>query len=129
MLSLGDIQITVSDLERGLRFWATGLGLRVTAREQTPHSGFAVVEFEDGARLRLISPARAWEPGERPQPGDRPGLSFDVETSTFEDTLLRLLEHGGVQTGEVEAYEGMRIVPLEDPDGNPLDLIELPSGG
>jgi predicted enzyme related to lactoylglutathione lyase len=53
-------------------------------------------------------------------------VRFDITASRFDATLLRLLEHGGEQLGEIESYEGQRIVAVADPDGNSFDLIEVP---
>lgn len=127
MHAIGDIHIYVSDLDRAVRFWAEGLGLRVAAQESTPHSGFAVLEFSDnGPALRLLGPVHPWSAGEPAEHGTRPTVSFDITSSDFEGALLRLLERGGAQLGEIESYNELRLVTLADPDGNTFDLIELP---
>lgn len=129
MTGIGDVHIYVTDLDRAIRFWTRGLGLTIATREATPHSGFAVLEFPDGgAALRLIGPVNSFEDSERVEPGSRPSITFDISTSKFDDALMRLLENGGSQDGEVETYNGLRIVTLSDPDGNAFDLIELPDG-
>ena len=130
MLTVGDIHIYVSDFFAALRFWADGLGLTVREREETPHSAFALLDFPDGGpSLRLLGGVDAWEPDTRPTPGTRPTIRFDITTSRFDSTLLRLLEHGGDQLGQIEVYEGQRVVTVADPDGNSFDLIEVPEGG
>lgn len=127
--AVGDIHIYVSDFFAALRFWAEGLGLAVQQREETPHSAFALLEFPDGGpSLQLIGGVDPWEAGTRPAPGTRPTVRFDVTTSAFDETLVRLLEHGGEQVGEIEVYESQRIVTVADPDGNTFDLIEVPAG-
>lgn len=127
MICIGDIHIYVSEFERALRFWAEGLRLDVAEQEQTDASAFARLDFPDGGpSLRLIGPVRPWEEGARPMTGDRPTIRFDVMTTEFDETLTRLLEHGGTQEGQIERYEQLRIVTVADPDGNTFELLEVP---
>ncbi len=127
MLTIGDIYIFVSDFNLALRFWQDGLGLEVAEQEVTKSSAFAVLEFPDGGpALRLFGGVAPWPPGQRPETGSRPMVQFDVLTDTFDETLVRVLEAGGRTAGEVEEYDGNRIVSVADPDGNTFDLVELP---
>lgn len=127
MLAIGDIQIFVTDFERALKFWTEGLGLRVAEKEVTAHSAYARLEFPDGGpALDLLAPAEPWEPGTRPEPGSRPGVAFDITTSDFDDTLVRLIEFGGRQVGQIETYNDLRLATIADPDDNTFDLLELP---
>lgn len=127
MLVIGDIHVYVSDFVAALRFWADGLGLDVVAKEVTEHSAYAQLDFPDGGpSLRVFGPTNPWQPGERPDLGARPTVRFDIASSDFDDTLVRLLEHGGTQVDEIESYEGMRTVTIADPDGNSFELFEVP---
>lgn len=127
MLGIGDIHVYVSDFEAALRFWAEGLQLPVAERQSSRYAASARLDFPDGGpSLRLLAPVTAWAPGTRPEPGTLPGIGFDVTTDDFDAVLVRLLEHGGCQESEIEAYEGLRVVTLADPDGNAFDLIEVP---
>lgn len=126
MIAIGDIHIYVTDLEVALRFWGDGLGLEVAEREITHASGFARLDFPDGASIRLIGPVDPWQPGARPAVGTRPTIRFDLTTTAFTETLARALEFGGALDGEVETYQGLRVATLADPDGNTFELIELP---
>lgn len=128
MLSVGDVHIYVTDLAVALRFWADGFGLLVAEKEVTPHSGYARLDFPDGGpSLRLIGSVDPWPQGGRPELGTRPGYTFDLTTTDFDATLVRLIEHGGQQLDEIEAYRDLRLVSLADPDGNVFELLELPS--
>lgn len=125
MLALEEIHLYVSDFDRGLRFW--GDGLQLTLAEFSRDDEFARLEFpEGGPSLRISGGVMRWGVDERPPPGTRPGVSFDVATTEFDDVLVRLIEHGGRQESDVEVYNGLRVVTLADPDGNSFDLIELP---
>ncbi|MEW6251767.1 MAG: VOC family protein [Planctomycetota bacterium] len=127
MLFVGDIHIYVSNFPLALRFWADGLGLEVAEKEISPHSGFARLNFADGgSSIRLLGPVEPWEPEERPTlPGVRPTVSFDITTTEFDATLARLLENGGRQADEIEAYNGLRVATIADPDGNLFELLEI----
>lgn len=127
MLAIGDIHLYVSDISLALRFWVDGLRLIVAEKHITPHSAYALLDFPDGGpSLRLIGMVEPWDDASRPATGERPGVSFDITTSEFEETLARLLEHGGRQLDEIEEYESLRIVTVADADGNAFDLVELP---
>jgi catechol 2,3-dioxygenase-like lactoylglutathione lyase family enzyme len=127
MLTVGDIHIYASDFQAALRFWSDGLQLKVAEAESGPHSAFARLDFPDGGpSLRLIAPVEPWAPGTRPETGARPTIRFDLMTSQFDEVLVRLLEHGGRQEGEIETYNNLRVVTIADPDGNSFDLIEVP---
>lgn len=127
MIAVGDIHIFVHDFEAALRFWSTGLGLNVIEKEATPASAFALLEFPDGGpAIQLFGGAEMWPDGDRPPAGMRPTVRFDIVTTDFEDALVRLLESGGEQVGEIEAYNEMRMVTIADPDGNTFELLELP---
>ncbi len=126
MLFVGDIHIYVSDFTLALRFWADGLGLKVVEQEVSRHSAYARLDFPDGGpSLRVLWPVRPWDAEARPVPGEYPGIQFDITTSAFDDVLARLLEHGGVQSDEVESYGDLRSVTLADPDGNTFELLEI----
>jgi len=130
MLAVGDIYIYATDFPLALRFWADGLGLRVVERETTPASGYALLRFPSGGpAVRLFGGAAPWPEGERPEVGTRPAIRFDILASDFEATLVRLLEHGGEQEGEIEEYGGLRVVTVSDPDGNSFELLEAPEHG
>lgn len=127
MIAIGDIQIFVTDFDKALKFWAEGLGLDMVDQEQTPSSRFVVLEFPDGGpAIHLIGPVEAWEAGARPEPGTRPTVRFDITTTEFDDTLMRLLEAGGTQIDEIDTYNDLRVVTLADPDQNTFELIEVP---
>jgi catechol 2,3-dioxygenase-like lactoylglutathione lyase family enzyme len=127
MTGIGDVQVYVSDFQRSLRFWADGLALQVAQREQSRTIGYARLEFpEGGPAIELIGPVAPWEPDERPPPGARPMMRFDILTTDFDGTLARLLECGGTQEDQIETYNDLRVVTLADPDGNSFELAEVP---
>ena len=127
MLSVGDIHIFVHDFKAAMKFWSKGLGLKILDHDQTPATAFALLETDAaGPCIHLIGGASAWPPDERPQTGAHPEITFDLITTTFDDTLVRVLEHGGRQAGEIEIYNKYRSVTIVDPDGNSIELLEVP---
>jgi len=129
MLMIGDIHVYVADFSLALRFWSDGLRLKVLHKEVGQAAAYAELECAAGGpSVHLLGGAEPWPAGARPAVGARPTVRFDVLTTEFDDTLVRLLEHGGEQVGEIEEYESWRLVTLADPDGNTFDLIETPEG-
>jgi predicted enzyme related to lactoylglutathione lyase len=125
--AMGDVHVFVTDLAAALRFWESGLGLRLRHREATQTSGFAILEFRGGGpSLRLFGGAAAWPDGARPEAGSRPTVRFDITTTDFDATLIRVIENGGRQLDPIESFEGQRVVTIADPDGNSYELIEVP---
>lgn len=130
MLIIGDVHVYVSDFVAALRFWSDGLGLQVVEREASEHIAYAYLESPDGGPgIRLFGGIDPWDNNERPPLGSRPMLGFDVATDAFDESLVRLLENGGSQLDEIEKYEGLRTVTIADPDGNTLELYEVPPEG
>ncbi len=127
MLEPGDIHIYVTDVARAVRFWADGMQLEIAEKEITAHSGFARLDFPGGLMsLHLVGPVDPWIADQRPEHGTRPSISFDVATDDFDATLVRLIENGGTQLGEIETYNALRVVSIADPDGNIFELLEIP---
>jgi predicted enzyme related to lactoylglutathione lyase len=127
MLSIGDIHVFVHDFNLALRFWAEGLGLNVVKTEVTQASAFALLEFPGtGPAIRLFGGAEPWPENTGPIVGTRPMIRFDIVTSDFDATLVRLIESGGRQLDEIETYSGSRVVTIADPDGNTFELLEVP---
>lgn len=126
MLFVGDIHIYVSDFTLALRFWADGLRLEVAEKETSSSSGYARLNFPDGGTsIRLLGPVEPWPAELRPPSGTYPSVRFDITTSEFDETLVRLIEHGGRQVDEIESYNHLRIVTIADPDGNLFELLEI----
>jgi len=127
MISIGDIHVFVHDFDAALYFWTHGLDLQVVEKETSPASAYALLESRSaGPAIHLFGGAEPWPEGTRPPDGTRPAIRLDVVTSDFEETLVRLLESGGRQLGEIETYDRSRVVTIADPDGNTFELLEVP---
>ncbi len=139
--------LTVSDLERSLRFWRDGLGMRETGRGTVrwPHldrlTGIAETEIEwvglemaDGTQLELQEyrhpRGRPRGRGEECDPG-RGHLGLRVED--LEPVVRRLRESGAELRSpepvllERGSYAGWRAIYALDHDGNSAELMEPPA--
>ncbi len=126
MISIGEINIPVTNFDRALRFWSQGLGLPVADEVRHATAASARLDFSDGSpSLRLNWPADP-VPAEDMPLGAASRITFDVTTSDFDAVLERLLAAGGVLIGGVECLDGVRVASLADPDGNAFELVEVP---
>lgn len=128
MIIIGDVYVYVTDMVVALKFYADGLRFTVAEKEITPHAGYARLDCpEGGPSVHLVGNVEPFKDGERPEPAARPGVRFDLTTTDFDDTLTRVLEHGGSKLGGVEEFDGQHTVTIADPDGNPIELLEVPA--
>lgn len=147
VLELRAIGLTVADLARTERFYRDGLGFRTVGRDDAGDAATArLLGVEDGAARRLtmrlgeeqVEFLRFGRPG-RPYPkGSRsPDLWFQhfaVVVADIDAAHARLrrvgftpITTGGPQTlpdenGRVRAFK------FRDPDGHPLELLQIPPG-
>lgn len=128
MISIGEINIHVTDFDRALRFWSDALGLPIADAVRHPTAASARLDFDDGSpSLRVNWPADPL-PSDSLAPPPPPRISFDLTTDDFDATLARLLEAGGSLVGGVERLENLRVATVADPDGNAFELVEVPEG-
>lgn len=126
MLSIDVIRVYVADFNAALAFWSAGLGLSVAESDLDSAAPFAILESSAGPPAIHLVGGAARPLDQPPDPGSRPGIYFDVVTTDFDDTLVRLLENGGRRLGAVEEHQNTRVVSIADPDGNAFDLYEIP---
>jgi lactoylglutathione lyase len=140
--------LTVSDMERSLRFWRDALGLRETGRGTVRWShldrltGIAETEIEwvelkmaDGTTLEL---QEYHHPTGRPRGGGKecdPGCGhLGLRVEELDRVLANLSECGGELRSEEPvllehgAYEGWRAIYAIDHDGNSVELMEPAMG-
>jgi catechol 2,3-dioxygenase-like lactoylglutathione lyase family enzyme len=143
--------LTVGDLDRSLRFWSDGLGMRVVMRQDRQGGYLEAIVREEGAHVRQaqlelteggprVELFEYLEPrGERldARPRDIGFAHVAVLCDDVDALVDRLVEYGGQPFGpvvEVDAgvNRGARAVYLHDPDGHVLELFsaapKAPSG-
>jgi len=146
------VAINVSDLERSVAFYRDALGLRkvlemhadkpASARMlHLPLRGLNIrsVMMVQGSstvgeiELMEVAPRR-----KKPTPPKRPDdlgiwiVSFEVKGEPIEDVVKRLRAmdvkfFSDIEEMDLEGYAPMKAVIFEDPDGNLLELVQLPT--
>ncbi len=146
------VAINVSNLERSVAFYRDALGFRQVLEMKAdkpanarmlrqPEKGFSIrsIMMTQGAstvgeiELMQVEPRR-----ERPTPSKRPDdlgiwvISFEVKDEPLADVVDRLRAMGvkffsDIVELDLEGYAPMKAVIFEDPDGNLLELVQLPT--
>lgn len=147
--SLNHVALGVRDLKASIRFYVEGLGMRQTLTKETsdltptlmrlPEHAKATTVFVQGASRVGQIELTQWnlEPGEADRP-KRPGdigmgqLSFPVDPEHIGTIHARLVEMGvevysEPTTSIIKNYGPVTLFLCEDPDGNQVELIALPS--
>jgi len=103
------VQISVPDLDAGLRFYRDGLGLELKWRDDTQ------------AGLRLGDTELVLQT-------ERPGLETDFLVDSAEEAVRRIEALGGTVLSSPEDIQVGRVAVVADPFGNPLVLLDLSKG-
>jgi len=120
------VRYLVRDVDRALAFYTNHLGFQVAMRAGTV---FAMITRGD---LHLIlsgpgtSGARPMPDGGQQEPGGWNRIVLHVENL---DSKIARLQAAGIRfRNQVEVGPGGKPIQLDDPDGNPIELHEAPSG-
>jgi glyoxylase I family protein len=122
----GVVRYQVTDVDRAVSFYVQQLGFAV---DQRSGSAFAMVS-RGGLRLLLSGPgssgSRPMPDGRRQEPGGWNRIVLYVDDLASQ---LRSLQAAGVRfRNAAEVGPGGTQIQIEDPDGNPIELHEAPSG-
>jgi predicted enzyme related to lactoylglutathione lyase len=116
---LDHVYYWTADMDRAVKFYEDVVGLRLIRRD-----GSSWAEFDAGAIRFALHGAVDGHP---PEPGGATAV-FRVDDL---DTVRAALEARGASfrddVGEVEGFA--RFASFEDPDGNPVQIIEYASAG
>ncbi|MGI0132577.1 MAG: VOC family protein [Thermoplasmata archaeon] len=117
--------IRVSDLERSVRFYTEGVGLRELRRETMTHGGIWVLLQDPVSHQQL---ELNWYP-----PGSRYDVPFvtgegldhlGLRVEDLDAARQRLVLAGARPVDRIEREGDPSIVYLEDPDGHWLELFQ-----
>ena len=124
-MRLGAVRLFVTDLGRATAFYEERLGLPVRVREE--RSGFVVLD--GGAAPIVLETVPDSAPAEdRELVGRFTGISFEVDD--LGATHERLVAEGVAFASAPERQDwGGRLATFADPDGNRLQLVEMPRRG
>lgn len=123
-MSTVSVRYFATDVEAAITFYTQHLGFALDAH---PAPGFAILTRGD-LRLMLNAPtgpggaAQPMPDGRRPEPGGWNRIVLPVEDLDREVALLR--EAGAVFRNDVVTGMGGRQILLDDPSGNPIELLE-----
>jgi catechol 2,3-dioxygenase-like lactoylglutathione lyase family enzyme len=118
------VRYIVDDVDAAVGFYGGLLGFETALR---PAPGFAIVE-RDGLRLLLSAPtgpggaAQPMPDGRVPEPGGWNRIQLQVED--LDATVEALRRAGARFRNDVVSGAGGRQILLEDPAGNPIELLE-----
>lgn len=144
------VTVGVSDLDKSIIFYRDGLGLRKTLDTVVGGIGFSqLLRLREGSSARTVfmqGKSRVgqvelveWRNGEDQIPKPiRPGspgvcvLSFSVEAKDFESILAQLRTVSATFWGDpvisiLDGYGEIEACIVEDPDGNAIEIVCLPS--
>jgi catechol 2,3-dioxygenase-like lactoylglutathione lyase family enzyme len=130
----------VSDLERSLRFYTEGLGFTVAHRVDGDDSWAALAEIDppvqmtaqfiekDGSRVELLAYAKPGTQGTPSKARNELGLThLAFHVDDLEAVAARLVELGAKPIESTRTtLPGFKLLVLEDPDGNRIELLTGP---
>jgi glyoxylase I family protein len=129
--------IGVSDMDRSIEFYRGLLGMDVVFDVELEGPSMESVTGRSGARGRMVggliggAMVELLALGDEPSatPGSRIGytnISFRVDD--LDATYARVLDLGHRAQQEPVDIGGVRMFFVADPDGTPIEIIELPNG-
>jgi lactoylglutathione lyase len=145
------VALAVSDMERSIAFYRDILGFRKTLdmplgspsldrllRMRPGTTGRSVIMQQGLSLVGEIELVQFFPAPSNPTPAKGPGglgaflLSFAVMDEEMSDVYQRLLKQGIAcysepQVVELPKFGAMRAVVFDDPDGQMIELIQLPS--
>jgi len=138
-----EVAVSVTDMDKMLKFYTEILGLRKVADAKVPPEMTTKVgQTAHGLRVvRLATPYGEWirliQTGQPPKPGqvpqyvfDRHGLVYVSFLVTDIDGIVKRLKENGVklQSGDtkLEVRPGLFVVYALDPEGNYIEFLEVP---
>jgi glyoxylase I family protein len=119
---LSHVAIPVADMDRSVEYYRKVFGYEIFIDNRgrpSPNGLITVIGLIAGVAIELVQPTRG-------APREPSGfcVSFAVEDI---DTALTALREGGYTKAEKAAESGAaRLVLIRDPDGNVLEIIQLP---
>jgi len=117
---IGHVHLTVSDLDRALRFYRDALGFEITSR----YGSDAVFVSAGGYHHHIGLNTWAGRGAPQPPPGTTGLYHFAIlfaDRAALAATVRRALEHGIALEGASD-HGVSKAVYLRDPDGNGIEL-------
>ena len=120
MISGGNATVFVSNMDKAVHFYTAVLGLRLAERYG---DAWATVDAGRGFTIGLHPASPKY-----PAPGTKGGITLGLEVQQpLESVVQQLKEKGARFTGEIIREQAGNFVHLEDADGTPIYLWEMPA--
>jgi glyoxylase I family protein len=129
--------IGVSDMERSIEFYRDVMGMDVVFDVELEGPSMESVSGQSGARGRMVggllggAVVELLALGDEPASGRRPRIGYTNMSFRCDDldaTYQQALDLGLRPQQEPVDIGGVRMFFVADPDGTPIELIELPAG-
>jgi catechol 2,3-dioxygenase-like lactoylglutathione lyase family enzyme len=144
--ALHHVGLTVSDLDRSIRFYRDLLGLSVRERDEVTGGQLAIVtgvpgsdvriadlEFGNGRTLELTQYLAPAGNAVHPRPFDAGHIHVGIDVDDIDVVVTRLVDAGVVLRSQpialVDAgpyWTGAKVVHAVDPDGITVELVQMP---
>jgi catechol 2,3-dioxygenase-like lactoylglutathione lyase family enzyme len=120
-----NVRYIVNDVDAAIDFYRDQLGFTV---DMHPAPGFAQLS-KDELTLLLNAPGAggAGTAGGNPQPGG--WNRFQVVVANLDGEIARLEQSGATFRGEAVDGNAGRQILVEDPSGNPIELLQIKPRG
>jgi len=120
------VAITVSDMERSVKFYRDILGFKVLGKLENPEAGSLFVYLDTGsAIIELFQFKEKGAPWDRNRNEDYGLKHFCFRVDSVDEVIERLKAAGvKIVLEPFDATGGVRIAFFEDPDGVRIELIE-----
>lgn len=129
--------VGVSDLDASLAFYTDVLGMDIVFDVELADSGLDAVTGRTGARGRMVggliggTMVELLSLGAVPATPDGPHLGYtnmSFRVSNLDAAHKALQRRPNMRCSEPVDIAGVRMLFIYDPDGTPIELIELPAG-
>ena len=129
--------VGVSDMDTALTFYTDILGMDVVFDVNLDGEGLESVTGTSGAHGRMVggliggTMVELLDLGTVPANPEGPHLGYtniSFRVRDLDDTYKRLSAHLDLNYGPPTSIAGVRMLFLYDPDGTPIEFIELPGG-
>jgi predicted enzyme related to lactoylglutathione lyase len=112
----------VEDLEAGIAFYRDVIGLPLLGKGDD----WAHLDSGNGSLLELFSGGKASGTPKKP---DQQSIILGLRVDDLDHAVAELKGRGVRFIGEVGEYAGTRWAHFSDPEGNRLEIKEIPSDG
>ena len=122
-MSKVNVRYIVNDVDAAIPFYTDMLGFKL---EMHPAPGFAILSRGD-LHLLLNRPGaggagQAMPAGQHPLPGGWNRIQLEIEN--LEAAVVRLKTGGARFRNEIVTGNGGKQILIEDPSGNPIELLQ-----